>query len=145
MRVFDKRKIKLADKFPPETRTKIMRAVRNRDTGPEMIVRRIAHAMGKRYRLHRSDLPGKPDLTFPRLRKIIFVHGCFWHGHNCKHGTNQPKDNAAYWVKKINRNKERDEKSQEALRAMGWDVLIIWECQLKDREALRDRLKAFLS
>ena len=135
----------MTDKFSPETRSKIMRAVKTKNTGPEKIVRSIAHAIGKRYRLHRGDLPGKPDLTFPRLRKIIFVHGCFWHGHDCKRGANQPKDNAEFWSKKISRNKERDVQSQEALRSMGWDVLVIWECQLKDLEALRDRIKAFLS
>jgi len=122
-----------------------MRAVKGRDTTPEMMVRRMVHSMGKRYRLHRDDLPGKPDLTFPRLKKIIFVHGCFWHGHDCKRGARQPKENAAYWKKKIRRNKERDAESQEALRAMGWDVLIIWECELKAREEVCDRLKLFLS
>ncbi len=130
---------------PSEARSNIMRAVKGRDTTPEMIVRRMVHAMGKRYRLHRDDLPGKPDLTFPRLRKIIFVHGCFWHGHDCKRGARQPKDNAEYWIQKISRNKERDARSQYALTSMGWDVLVIWECQLKDREALRDRLKAFFA
>lgn len=122
-----------------------MRAVKGRDTTPEMMVRRMVHAMGKRYRLHRDDLPGKPDLTFPRLKKIIFVHGCFWHGHECKRGARQPKENAAYWKKKIRRNKERDAESQEALRGMGWDVLIIWECQLKEREAVGAQIKTFLA
>lgn len=130
---------------PSEARSQIMRAVKGRNTKPEMIVRRMVHAMGKRYRLHRDDLPGKPDLTFPRLRKIIFVNGCFWHGHDCKRGARQPKENAEYWVTKISRNKERDIRSQEALRSMGWDVLVIWECQIKDREALCERLKVFLS
>jgi len=131
-------------KTPSEARSKTMRAVKGRDTTPEMIVRRMVHAMGRRYRLHRADLPGKPDLTFPRMRKIIFVHGCFWHGHDCKRGARQPKDNAEYWIKKISRNKARDARSQEALKLMGWGVLIIWECQLKDREALRGRLEDFL-
>jgi DNA mismatch endonuclease (patch repair protein) len=132
-------------KTPSETRSNTMRAVKGRDTKPEMIVRRMVHAMGKRYRLHRDDLPGKPDLTFPRLRKIIFVHGCFWHGHDCKRGARQPKDNADYWSKKIKRNKERDARSLEALKSLGWDVLIIWECQFKDRNALCDQLKQFFS
>ena len=130
---------------PSEARSRIMRAVKSRDTKPEMIVRRTAHAMGKRYRLHRNDLPGKPDLTFPRLRKIIFVHGCFWHGHDCKRGARMPKDNADYWKQKISRNRERHAKAQETLQSMGWDVLVIWECQLKDREALNDRLTQFLT
>src|SRR5208337_3840255 len=103
-------------KTPSETRSNTMRAVKSRDTKPEMIVRRMVHAMGKRYRLHRDDLPGKPDLTFPRLRKIIFVHGCFWHGHDCKRGARQPKDNAGYWSKKISRNKDRDVRTMEALK-----------------------------
>lgn len=129
---------------PSKARSDTMRAVKGRDTTPEMIVRRMVHAMGRRYRLHREDLPGKPDLTFPRLRKVIFVHGCFWHGHDCKRGARQPKENSEYWVKKISRNRARDVKSQEALKLMGWDVLVIWECELKDRDALRDRLKTFL-
>ena len=122
---------------PSEARSRTMRAVKSRDTQPEMLVRRLVHSMGKRYRLHRADLPGKPDLTFPRLKKIIFVHGCFWHGHNCKRGAREPKENAAYWKRKISRNRERDAAAQEALRAQGWDVLVLWECQLKDCEALR--------
>lgn len=132
------------EESPSEARSRTMRAVKSRDTTPEMIVRRMAHAMGKRYRLHRDDLPGKPDLTFPGSRKIIFVHGCFWHGHDCKRGARQPKTNAEYWIQKIRRNKERDERAQESLRAMGWEVLIIWECQTRDRERLRERLHAFL-
>lgn len=130
---------------PSEARSRTMRAVKSRDTTPEMIVRRMVHAMGKRYRLHRADLPGKPDLTFLRLKKIIFVHGCFWHGHDCKRGAREPKENAVYWKQKISRNKERDGKAQEALRAMGWDILVLWECQLKDREALNDKLTQFLA
>ncbi|MDD5577930.1 MAG: very short patch repair endonuclease [Methylobacter sp.] len=129
---------------PSEVRSRTMRAVKSRDTMPEMIVRRMVHTMGKRYRLHRADLPGKPDLTFPRLKKIIFVHGCFWHGHDCKRGGRLPKENADYWANKINRNKERDVNAQAALTLMGWDVLVIWECQLKNREALGDFLVRFL-
>ncbi len=132
------------DQPPSEARSRIMRAVKSQDTAPEMIVRRMAHAMGKRYRLHRNDLPGKPDLTFPRLRKIIFVHGCFWHGHDCKRGARQPKTNAAYWIKKISRNKERDAQTQETLRALGWDILVIWECQTKERDQLQALLQTFL-
>ena len=121
-----------------------MRAVKSRDTMPEMIVRRMVHTMGKRYRLHRADLPGKPDLTFSRLKKIIFVHGCFWHGNDCKRGARLPKENADYWANKINRNRERDAKAQAALLIMGWDVLVIWECQLKDRRALSNLIIRFL-
>jgi DNA mismatch endonuclease (patch repair protein) len=130
---------------PSELRSRTMRAVKSRDTIPEMIVRRMVHAMGKRYRLHRADLPGKPDLTFARLKKIIFVHGCFWHGHDCTRGARKPKQNAEYWIKKINRNKERDAKVIETLQSMGWDVLIIWECQLGHLDVLRSNLEKFLT
>ena len=127
-------------------RRRTMQAVKSRDTHPEMIVRRLVHQAGYRYRLYRSDLPGKPDLTFPKLKKIIFVHGCFWHGHNCKRGARQPKENAEYWIKKISRNQERDAKEQTALRAMGWNVLVVWECelQLKKRHSLSERILTFL-
>ena len=122
-----------------------MRAVKSRDTKPEMIVRRMVHALGRRYRLHRNDLPGKPDLTFPRLKKIIFVHGCFWHGHDCKRGARLPKENADYWATKLKRNQERDATVQTALHSMDWDVLVVWECQLKYREAINEKLWRFLS
>jgi DNA mismatch endonuclease (patch repair protein) len=129
-----------------DLRRRIMQAVKSRDTKPEMIVRRLVHRSGYRYRLHRPDLPGKPDLTFPRLKKIIFVHGCFWHGHDCKRGAREPKENAEYWRRKISRNKERDAKEQEILRAMGWDILVVWECQLKlkNHEELKKRIIGFL-
>lgn len=122
-----------------------MRAVKSRDTTPELLVRRMVHALGKRFRLHRADLPGKPDLTFPGLRKCILVHGCFWHGHDCKRGARPPKDNAEYWERKIGRNRERDGRTLEALRALGWDALVVWECETKDKDALRERLKTFLT
>ena len=121
-----------------------MRAVKGRDTKPEMIVRRLVHSMGYRYRLHRADLPGKPDLVFPSRKKVIFVHGCFWHGHACKRGARVPQSNRDYWVEKIHRNRERDEKSLKDLEESGWCVLIVWECALKDREVLEANLKAFL-
>ena len=121
-----------------------MRAVKSFDTAPEMLVRRLIFSMGYRYRLHRTDLPGKPDIVFSRLRKVIFVHGCFWHGHDCKRGERQPKTNAVYWANKIRRNKERDAVVQESLRTMGWDTLVIWECQTKDLDVLKTQLKAFL-
>lgn len=130
---------------PSPERSRTMRAVKSRNTTPEMLVRRMVHGLGKRYRLHREDLPGKPDLTFARLRKIIFVHGCFWHGHDCKRGARQPKENADYWRQKIARNKDRDARAQEALHAMGWDVLVIWECETKDRGALEGRLREFFN
>lgn len=127
-----------------DLRRRTMKAVKSRDTKPEMVVRRLVHRAGYRYRLHRPDLPGKPDLTFPRLKKIIFVHGCFWHKHDCKRGAREPKENAEYWRRKVGRNKERDARQQEELRTMGWDVLVIWECQLKNRETLGQRITKFL-
>ena len=131
-------------KQSPEQRGRIMRAVKSRDTAPELIVRRLAHRMGYRFRLHRKDLPGNPDLVFPRLRKIIFVHGCFWHGHNCSRGARVPKDNRDYWTKKITRNRERDILMRQALTRSGWKVAILWECELKDEQRIRARLNRFL-
>ena len=121
-----------------------MQAVRSKDTGPEMVVRRIAHGMGFRYRLHRADLPGKPDLVFPARRKVVFVHGCFWHGHDCERGARQPKANADYWRTKIQRNRQRDRNSTEELKAKGWKALTLWECELRDTGAVRQRIYKFL-
>ena len=127
-----------------EHRSRVMRAVKSRDTGPEMLTRRTVHGMGYRYRLHRKDLPGKPDLVFPSRRKAIFVHGCFWHGHDCPRGSRKPKANRAYWETKIRRNRERDLQSEAALKQDGWRVLTVWECQMKDEESFRRRLRKFL-
>ena len=128
----------------PELRSRIMRAVKSRDTKPEMLTRRTVHGMGYRYRLHRKDLPGKPDLAFPSRRKAIFVHGCFWHGHDCPHGSRKPKSNRDYWETKISRNRERDARSEAALKQDGWRVLTIWECEMKDETALKSQLRLFL-
>ena len=127
-----------------EQRSRVMRAVKSRDTRPEMLTRRMIHAMGYRYRLHRKDLPGKPDMVFPSKRKAIFIHGCFWHGHDCARGARVPKSNRDYWETKIRRNRERDTQSEAALKRDGWRVLTVWECQMKDEEALRKRLRQFL-
>ena len=121
-----------------------MRAVKSRDTTPEMIVRRAATALGFRYRLHRGDLPCKPDMVFPGRRKVIFVHGCFWHGHDCKRGAREPKTNADYWRAKIERNRERDVRSIDALRAAGWRTLVVWECEVGHPRKLQDQLVSFL-
>ena len=121
-----------------------MRAVKDRDTGPEMMVRRTLHSMGYRYRLHRQDLPGKPDIVFGSRRKVIFVHGCFWHGHSCKRGSRVPKTNAAYWTAKIARNVERHAGQLSALAAAGWVSLTLWECELVDTDSVAEHLKAFL-
>jgi DNA mismatch endonuclease (patch repair protein) len=121
-----------------------MRAVKGRDTKPELHVRRLAHALGFRFRLHREDLPGRPDLAFPRLRKAIFVHGCFWHGHDCARGARTPVNNRAYWVRKIARNQERDARALHDLQALGWTTLVIWECELRSPSALELKLRNFL-
>jgi DNA mismatch endonuclease (patch repair protein) len=123
-----------------------MRAIRSKDTAPEFAVRRLAHRLGYRFRLHRPDLPGKPDLVFGTRRKIIFVHGCFWHGHNapnCNNGM-KPKSNRDYWLPKLARNSERDAEHGAALAADGWKVLIVWECETRDLKALATRLRRFL-
>ena len=127
-----------------EARSAIMRAIRSKDTAPEMVVRRIAHGLGYRYRLHRGSLPGKPDLVFPGRSKVIFVHGCFWHQHQCPRGSRIPKTNQDYWVTKLQKNETRDAKNQEQLRTLGWQVLVLWECQLSDHNALALRIKEFL-
>ncbi len=127
-----------------ELRSRTMRAVKSKDTAPEMIVRRLLHGAGFRYRLHRGDLPGSPDLTFPSSRKVIFVHGCFWHGHTCARGSRVPKANSDYWRKKIAGNVRRDQRSARALRQSGWKPLIVWECQLRS-ERLLSRLTNFLA
>jgi len=137
----------MTDKLSPERRSQNMAAIRSGGMKPEMIVRRLAHGMGYRYRLHRKDLPGKPDLVFGPRRKVIFVHGCFWHQHadpDCKIAR-RPKSNAAYWELKLQRNVQRDADNLAALQALGWGVLTIWECETKDTDALATRIRAFLS
>lgn len=121
-----------------------MARVRGKDTGPEMRVRRLVHEMGYRYRLHRRNLPGVPDLAFSSRRKVIFVHGCWWHGHDCPGGRKRPKTNKSYWLPKLERNRTRDAANQAELRARGWDALVLWECQLKDTAGLRKRIGDFL-
>ena len=132
------------DTAPSARRSQTMRAVRSKDTKPEMVVRRLAHGLGRRFRLHRKDLPGAPDLAFARDKKAIFVHGCFWHGHDCPRGARTPKTNQDYCRAKIARNKARDRAAVRDLDAMGWQALIIWECDLKDRAILERRLARFL-
>lgn len=135
-----------ADVFDAEQRSAVMRAVKSRDTAPERAVRAAVCELGfaRRYRLG-APLPGKPDLAFGALRKAIFVHGCFWHGHDCKRGARQPKDNAAYWRAKIARNRARDASVNKALRAEGWKTLTIWECETRNAVRLSARLARFLA
>jgi len=135
-----------ADVFDAEKRSAVMRAVRSTDTAPERAVRAAVCALGygRRYRLQGAQLPGRPDLVFSSLGKVIFVHGCFWHGHSCKRGARQPKDNAAYWRAKVARNRARDAASLRALRAAGWSPLIVWECETRDEAGLSRKLQRFL-
>jgi DNA mismatch endonuclease (patch repair protein) len=125
-------------------RSRIMRAVKARDTAPELQVRRLVFALGYRYRLHKTDLPGKPDLAFASRRSVIFVHGCFWHGHSCTRGARTPKHNAEYWARKIARNRARDRANISALRKLGWRTLVIWECQLRDVKTVQRRICSHL-
>ena len=123
-----------------------MSRVRGRDTKPEMLVRRLTHGMGYRYRLHRRGLPGSPDLVFPSRMKVIFVHGCFWHQHldpRCKLAR-LPKSKLDFWGPKLETNRERDERNLVLLAELGWDVLVIWECQTNNREQLQARIREFL-
>ena len=122
-----------------------MQAVKSKNTGPEILVRRLLHARGYRYRLHGADLPGCPDLVFPSRRKVLFIHGCFWHGHDCARGSRIPKTNTNYWTKKVARNHARDLVSRNRLQADGWKVLALWECELRDKGTLLKRLTAFLT
>jgi len=133
-----------ADVFDETKRSAVMRAVKSTNTAPELRVRAAVRALGAGYRLGGWGLPGKPDLTFPGRRTAIFVHGCFWHGHDCKRGARAPKDNADYWRAKIARNLARDARTLEALHAGGWRTLVIWECETKDAGALSARLARFL-
>lgn len=132
------------DKISAAERSRVMSRVRSKDTQPEIRARGIIHRLGYRYRLHRGDLPGKPDLVFPGRLKVIFVHGCFWHGHSCKRGKNRPPQSSLYWTQKLERNKTRDRRNKGLLRKGGWDVLVLWECQLKDEQHTKQRVEQFL-
>lgn len=135
----------MPDRITVAQRSENMRRIRSKDTKPELLVRWLVYHMGYRYRIHRKDLPGKPDLAFIGKRKAIFVHGCFWHGHDdCRDGR-APKSNEGYWNPKLARNKERDAAHQTALRAAGWDVLTIWDCETKDEGELWQKLAGFLA
>jgi DNA mismatch endonuclease (patch repair protein) len=131
----------------PETspaRSAIMRAVRSRDTGPERVVRALLRSFAPGYRLQRRDIPGRPDIAYVGARRAIFVNGCFWHGHDCARGARAPKTNADYWRAKLARNKARDALALQSLEGLGWRALVVWECELKDREALARKLRAFV-
>ena len=135
----------MADTFTPSERSRIMAAVKSRDTTPELIVRRLVHGLGYRYRLHVRSLAGTPDLVFPRLRKVIFVSGCYWHMHHCGR-CRIPAANRRYWLQKLERNAARDKRIRRVLRRAGWRVLTVWECQTAaaKRDVLSARLRRFL-
>ncbi|MFH1024939.1 MAG: DNA mismatch endonuclease Vsr [Planctomycetota bacterium] len=135
----------MTDVLTTEQRRRCMARIRRKDTDPERHVRSMIHRMGFRYRLNVTSLPGKPDIVLPRLRKVVLVHGCFWHMHRCKYGRVKPATNAGFWKAKREENRRRDARVRRALRIAGWDVLIVWECELRDGDKLRKRIHAFLS
>ncbi len=131
------------DTFTPSERSRIMRQVHSRNTQPELAVRSLVHRLGFRFTLHRRDLPGNPDLVFPARRRIIFVHGCFWHGHRCRAGRNRPASNTGYWIPKLDRNRRRDRINRRLLARLGWRTLVVWECELKRQPRLEARIVRF--
>lgn len=131
------------DIFSPAERSKIMARVRSKDTQPETAVRKLAFALGYRYRIHVGELPGKPDLVFPGRKSVIFVHGCFWHGHGCRRA-GLPSSNVAFWKEKIAKNRKRDRRTKRQLSALGWKVLVLWQCETKNGERLRKKIIGFL-
>lgn len=134
----------MTDVHTPEQRRRNMSGIRGKNTKPEKVVRSLLHKLGYRYRLHRRDLPGKPDLVFASRRKVIFVHGCFWHMHDCRWGRVTPGTNSDFWHNKRKGNCDRDQKALQALTKAGWRSYIVWECELKDADRLSDGLRAFL-
>ncbi|MDE2849334.1 MAG: very short patch repair endonuclease [Acidobacteriota bacterium] len=135
----------MVDTVSAAQRSQIMSRIRSEGTKPEIAVRRLTHSLGYRYRLHRKDLPGTPDLVFPSRRKVIFVHGCFWHQHrDCDH-MHVPQSNRDYWLPKLRRNAERDSKHERRLAELGWKTLVLWECEVSQGgEALGERIRDFL-
>lgn len=134
----------VADVLTPDQRSYNMSRIRYRDTRPEMIVRSLVHRLGYRYRLHKSDLPGKPDVVLVRHKKIIDVYGCFFHMHNCKYGNVTPATNTEFWQAKRQSNVDRDLRNQKALRQNGWRLMVVWECETRDLKILRKKLVSFL-
>lgn len=125
-------------------RSRTMASVRQKGTKPELAARKLLHRLGYRFRLHAADLPGKPDIVFRSRRKVVFVHGCFWHGHDCDHGRRQPQSNQAYWSPKIARNRTRDAATIATLSSIGWSTKIVWECELRSLEKVAGKLAEFL-
>jgi len=133
----------MADTVTPNRRSEIMGLVRNKDTRPELIVRRILHSLGLRFRLHRRDLPGQPDIVLPKYRCVVFVHGCFWHQHTACRKSKLPGTRARFWRTKLQGNTLRDSKNQQQLKLLGWDVLTVWECQTKREDELKEMLRSY--
>jgi DNA mismatch endonuclease (patch repair protein) len=133
----------MADVVTADRRSYIMSMVRQKDTKPELALRHALYRLGYRFRLHRRDLPGSPDIVFPSRKKVVFVHGCFWHGHGCKWGQ-LPKSRPEYWKPKIETNRERDKRALTELREAGWEPLVVWQCELRDFEGAVGRVEAFL-
>ena len=133
----------MTDVFTAEKRSKVMAGIGQKNTKPEITVRRLLHRLGYRFRIHRRDLPGRPDIVLPGRRKIILVHGCFWHGHNCKVGR-LPKSRLDYWIPKIEGNRQRDSRNLNDLKADGWEVLVLWECEVRSGHSLEPVLTQFL-
>lgn len=134
------------DKLSPERRSENMRNIRGKDTSPELAVRKLCRELGfSGYRIHSKELPGKPDLAWRGRKQAIFVHGCFWHGHDCAEGSRKPKSNRSYWIPKIERNQQRDMENLNNLRATGWKVLVVWECETTKQEPLSRKLLEFLA
>ncbi len=134
----------MADVYSKRKRSAVMRRVKSKDSKAELTIRSLLHRMGYRFRLHRSDLPGKPDIVLPRHRKVIFVHGCFWHGHTCTRGKRVPKTNTDYWLQKIDGNRKRDAGVKQELEQLGWTVLVVWECELNEMDTLKEKLLSIL-
>ena len=134
------------DTLAPCLRSENMRRIRSKDTAPELVARKLCRELGfTGYRIHRPDLPGKPDIAWIGRKLAIFVHGCFWHGHSCAEGIRKPKSNQYYWIPKIERNRQRDAQHIAALQRMGWRVLVVWECEIKDKLLLSKKFRYFLS
>jgi DNA mismatch endonuclease, patch repair protein len=134
----------MTDKLTAAQRSRQMARVRSKDTGPELTVRKLVHGLGYRFRLHRRDLPGAPDLVFPSRRKVIFVHGCFWHRHAACSRARTPQSNREYWLTKFSQNQFRDRRSVCLLRQAGWCSMVVWECELSDVTRLKRRIRSFL-
>lgn len=133
----------MADNRSPESRSALMARIGGKDTAPELELRRLLHSAGYRFRLHRRDLPGTPDLVFPSRRKVVFVNGCFWHAHGCRIGR-PPKSRPEFWLPKLERNRSKDRRDRQALRRAGWESLTVWQCQMKPMDRMMTRLISFL-